>query len=219
MKGGLTMPINPKTKDALDYFFANPTTKWTFGNKILYDMCSQNPSHSDADIIVGKLWLIGRSYAAAIERRKGGSEDADDFYYEVVAPKMLEIGSELDARLERLRGFSCISEDNLDLVLQTHKFLMEHFFEITSLEKRSLASKYLHFHCPSMFYIYDSRANQAIRKYVKLDKQRVYKHYPCGCDIEYADFCVRMIELKEWVQKKYDRVLTPRELDNFLLYY
>ncbi|AJH77677.1 hypothetical protein [Heyndrickxia coagulans] len=43
---------------------------WSFGNEILYEMCRKNPDHNKADVIVGKIWLIGRSYAAAIENRK-----------------------------------------------------------------------------------------------------------------------------------------------------
>ena len=46
------------------------TNKWDFGNKVLYNMCKKNLYHNDPDIIVGKVWIIERSYAAAIERRK-----------------------------------------------------------------------------------------------------------------------------------------------------
>jgi len=44
-------------------------TAWDFGNQVLYDMCRANPQHKEDRIIIGKIWLIGRSYAAAIERR------------------------------------------------------------------------------------------------------------------------------------------------------
>lgn len=40
---------------------------WRFGNKILYDMCYNNPEHTNKEVVIGKIWLIGRSYAAAIE--------------------------------------------------------------------------------------------------------------------------------------------------------
>ena len=195
------------------------SSKWGYANSILYEMCGKNPLHNDADVIVGKIWLIGRSYAAAIERRKNKDDtDDDDFYYEVVAPKMLSIGNALDERITELKKYPVLKEEILDLVLNTHKLLTDTFYEITELEKRSLASKYLHFHCPQMFFIYDSRANMGVRKWVKLDKQRVYKHYPCGCDVEYADFCVRMIELQEYCEHIFGQKPSPRELDNFLLY-
>lgn len=200
-------------------FLGTPCSKWSFGNQVLYDMCSENPLHTNEDIIVGKIWLIGRSYSAAIERRKGGSEQSDDFYYDVVAPKMMSVGKELDERIKHLNQYSYPTDDNLDEVLNTHKFLTDVFYEISNLEKRSLASKYLHFHCPQMFYIYDSRSSQGIKKYVKTDKQRLYKHYSCGCDTEYADFCVRMLEFQEYVNQTKGKLLSTRDIDNLLLYY
>lgn len=208
-------------KAKMSDFLSSQNTMWDFANGVLYEMCEKHPLHNDANVIVGKIWLIGRSYAAAIERRKNVTEsDRDeDFYYETVAPKMLSIGPELDSRIAELKKEQEVSERNLDLVLNTHKFLMDAFYEITALEKRSLASKYLHFHCPSMFYIYDSRANIGVRKIVRLDKKRVYQHYPCGCDVEYADFCMRVLEMQEYCQREFGRVLSPRELDDYLLYH
>ena len=42
---------------------------WDLGNKVLYDLCSSYPYHKTDEEIIAKIWLIGRSYAAAIERR------------------------------------------------------------------------------------------------------------------------------------------------------
>jgi hypothetical protein len=44
--------------------------KWKFGNDILYQLCHDQPKHNDDSVIIAKIWLIGRSYAAAFERRK-----------------------------------------------------------------------------------------------------------------------------------------------------
>lgn len=213
------MILEQSVSKGLPEFLNQECKKWSFGNQVLYAMCSENPLHTDADIIVGKIWLIGRSYSAAIERRKGATEQSDDFYYEVVAPKLLSVGKELDERVKKLNQYSYPTEGNLNEVLNTHKFLTDVFYDITNLDKRSLASKYLHFHCPRMFYIYDSRSSQGIRKYVRVDKQRLYKHYPCGCDTEYADFCVRMIEFQEYVERTEGKLLSARDIDNLLLYY
>jgi hypothetical protein len=35
-----------------------------YGNQILYRMCQEQPLHTDTDVISGKIWLIGRAYAA-----------------------------------------------------------------------------------------------------------------------------------------------------------
>ena len=212
------MVISQFIEPRLSGFLNSANTRWVYGNKVLYDMCKDNPTHDDADIVVGKIWLIGRSYAAAIERTKGAGE-ANDFYYDIVAPKMLSIGKELDRRIVELNAISHLSDQSLDSVLNTHKFLVDIFNDITNKEKRSLASKYLHFHCPAMFYIYDSRASAAIRKAVKVNKDLLYRHYPCGCDTEYANFCVRALELQEYIEEKHGRNVSPREIDNFLLYF
>ena len=135
----------------------NKTKRWKFANEILYDMCKKNPKHEEGQVIVAKIWLIGRSYAAAIERTKE-AESAKDFYYEKVVPKILNIHDELDGRIAELNEYERLSRDNLDKALEAHKFLINEFHDITGQDNRSLASKYLHFHCPSMFYIYDSRA-------------------------------------------------------------
>lgn len=45
------------------------TTPWDLGNQVLYDVCRQNPDHTDEQAIIAKILLIGRTYAAAIERR------------------------------------------------------------------------------------------------------------------------------------------------------
>lgn len=86
-------------------------------------MCKENPLHTQADVVVGKIWLIGRSYAATIERRKNTVESGDDFYYNKVAPKIIGIGAELDERLEKLRiSKRPVIEDMAD-ILSLHYFM------------------------------------------------------------------------------------------------
>ena len=84
------------------------------------------------------------------------------------------------------------------------------------MEKRSLASKYLHFHCPDKFFIYDSRARSAINKLVK----KPDKHMLAGLDSydpEYADFVCRMLELQEYLDGVTGLLESPRRMDSFLL--
>lgn len=190
--------------------------RWEYGNSILYRMCDEAPHHDRSDIIVGKLWLIGRSYTAAIERRKNADKE-DDFYYDIVAPKMLEIGKELDNRLAQLKLCDGRIAENITDVLETHKYLMDAFFEITRLEKRSLASKYLHFHCPDMFFIYDSRARTRINQYIKKPDKSVISNLDYY-DKEYSDFVCRMLALQTYLYEKTGIYPQPRLLDSFLLH-
>lgn len=190
--------------------------RWEYGNSVLYRMCEEEPDHKQIDVIVGKIWLIGRSYAAAIERRKNAVVVGDDFYYDVVAPKLLDIRPELDDRITRLRKSKGLIRDEIKLVLSTHKFLMDIFYELTGLEKRSLASKYLHFHCPEKFFIYDSRVRVAIKKLVKRPDKGILTNVS-DYDPEYGDFVCRMLELQEYLDEQFGVYELPRKLDSFLL--
>lgn len=193
--------------------------KWVFANNVLYDLCTEHPEHNDKDCIVAKIWLIGRAYAAAIERRQNNDGiDTDKFYYNVVAPEMLKIGKKLDERIENIKTFPSINIDNLPYILKTHNMLMSLFYKLTQLEKRSLASKYLHFHCPNGFYIYDSRANSAIKKIIKKDRETPVVE-DGNYDKEYKEFCLRMLELQNYITEETGEIPTPRKLDSFLLGY
>lgn len=46
---------------------------WDMGNQVLYDLCRRHPGHSEPGEILAKIWLIGRSYAAAIERGRSNA--------------------------------------------------------------------------------------------------------------------------------------------------
>lgn len=136
---------------------------WDKGNEVLYGMCTKYPLHQSNDEIIAKIWLIGRSYAAAIERRKQTEEVGDEFYTEKVAPMIQQ--SNIDQFLEPLRGYRNITEKNFDEIMTAHFYVTDLFKKISDLDKRSLASKYLHFHHPMLFFIYDSRACAGIRKF------------------------------------------------------
>lgn len=193
-------------------------SRWEFGNRILYKMCEENPLHNEEDVVAGKIWLIGRSYAAAIERRKNVdmNMNADDFYYKRVAPKLLEIGTKLDNQLTSLKQSDGMIRNNVTKILNTHKYLTREFEKLTELNKRSLASKYLHFHCPDMFFIYDSRACSGINKLVKRPYKKILSNVD-SYDKEYGNFVCKMLELQEYLNEKLGEYQKPRELDNFLL--
>lgn len=203
-----------KVLDLYKHFATTKKKDWEFGNSVLYKMCKENPKHNDSNVVVGKIWLIGRSYAAAIERRKDGRKTGD-FYHDVVAPEMEKISKELDKRIKELSRSA--SEDCINL-LCTHKFLTKTFNKISHLEKRSLASKYLHFHCPEKVFIYDSRASDAIHKLVDRPNRSILKKLkPKDYDNSYASFVCSILELKKFLETKLKKNLSPRDIDNFLL--
>lgn len=187
---------------------------WDLTNKTLYELCETYPNHKSLSEITAKVFIIGRSYAAALERRRNKHADAtDDFYFKKAAPVILK--SNIDRNLNTLRKMSKIDHED---ILKTHKDLTDTFTKISGLEKRSLASKYLHFHVPDLFFIYDSRALKGLvtitSKYTELRKKGVVND---AFDKNYAGFYYRCCELQAFIQNKTGVNLTPRQLDNFLL--
>lgn len=50
-------------------------------NGILYRLCEEHPGHTNEDEIVAKIWLVGRSYSAAIERRRASRDVSGEAFY------------------------------------------------------------------------------------------------------------------------------------------
>jgi hypothetical protein len=193
-------------------------TLWDLSNQVLYDLCQKFPSHTEHEVIIAKVLLIGRVYAAAIERRKEKDTDegSDDFYINTVAPTLKK--SELDRWLAALPGTGQLSDpwNNLGDVVTLHKQLTDIFSQMTGMDKRSLASKYLHFHRPDLFFIYDSRAEKAIKQMTpRLNQIRSVN--PSQYDSEYLKFCKREQFLRDQISERFGELLTPRQIDNLLL--
>ncbi|HOY17835.1 MAG TPA: hypothetical protein PLC89_11090 [Haliscomenobacter sp.] len=189
---------------------------WDFGNKILYDLCRDNFQHKHTDKVLTKVLFIGRIYAAAIERRKTKTNIINDnFYIEKVAPTF--INSDIDDNLQRLKSEK-IHNDNAIEILKIHYNLVKKLSEITNLNKRSFVSKYLHFHLPDLFFIYDSRAVRAIREFIsRVPEEFQYIMKEKNIDQEYANFFCKCLELKNKIEQTHKMKITTRQLDNILI--
>ena len=194
--------------------YEDNNSRWRLGNTILYDMVSNYPRHENENEIVSKLWIIGRTYAAAIERRPNKAETPGDFYYDYVAPKL--IASDIDEKINSLRSYTTITRENLPHILSVHKYLMDQFTDLTQKEKRSLTSKYLHFHLPDLFIIYDSRVASVITKFA--GKKVRGLQIPQDADKTYAEFCYKALLIYDELNGNYTDT-KPRVIDNILLRY
>ena len=96
--------------------------KSAFGNEILYNMCKDFSAHKIPDQISGKVWLIGRSYAADVGRGRKNDVINDDFYDTEVPKLFLEYYKKIDVDLLEL-GNSDVSNGNLSKILSMHKVL------------------------------------------------------------------------------------------------
>ena len=191
----------------------------SFGNTILYKMCAERPEHNELDTVASKVWIIGRSYAAAIERGAGTQiaklVKGEDFYLKKVAPAIL--AEPIDEWIASVRHIKKLTNENIVDSLRCHKKVMNLFTRIAGgTTKRSLASKYLHFHAPNAFFIYDSRAKDQVRKRLG-DRKKYLDHSGPDCDEDYRIFCHRCLRYREVLEKRFERAITPRELDTVLL--
>ena len=188
---------------------------WDFSNTVLYDLCRLHPTHTRDEEIIAKILLIGRVYAAAIERRRNKEDDheSDRFYTDTVAPAIRD--SRIDEWLQDARAATPGTEQALKTLVQVHGETTKLFEEISQLEKRSLASKYLHFHVPNLFFIFDSRAVEAIREFSDV-LPRATRDDGSG-DNEYRKYSEKATALTTYCEEHHRLRLTPRQLDNLLL--
>ena len=182
-----------------------------YGNDVLYRMCSERPLHDDIDTITSKFWIIGRAYSAAIERKAG-----KEFKIESAAALIKD--SEIDVHISKLKNIDRPTQENLGILLTAHKYLTDVLKSSTGIEKRSLVSKYLHFHAPRAVFIYDSVANNRVRKILASSKlrfalQREHDH-------EYEAFVLRCIYFRDVIYgKEIGAMASPRKIDMRLLGY
>jgi len=191
-------------------------SEWSFSNDVLYNLCRENFWHKDNEKILAKVLLIGRTYAAAIERRKKKEEINDDFYIETVAPEIKS--SDLDKFLKELSQFDKVNEENLLKVLEAHKYFTDLTVKITGLNKRSFCSKYLHFHLPNLFFMYDNRVVGSLRPFIPKTPKKFEKIIKSNnVDNEYAKFVCKSFTAKENIQQEFGIELTIRQFDNILI--
>jgi len=182
---------------------------WHSSNDVLYKFCRKHPYHTDARITVAKILLIGRVCAVAIERRKPEIvEQNDDFYRRRVAPIVMR--SAVDRWIEESKTQKPMTPESFEILVEAHARTTELFTKISGLEKRSLASKYLHFHVPWLFFIYDARAIAGMR--TVMDVVGRATRYADSRDSQYRSFAEKCVRLTLHCKAEFGVVLQPREL-------
>lgn len=193
-------------------------TEYDLSNAILYKLCADNFEHDKVNKILAKTIIIGRTYAVSLNRDRDRNFDErkksinDDFYQKQVVPIFMK--SKLDDQLRVLLKFNSATEA-LKNALSTHYYLTKKLHRINNQNKRSFSSKYLHFHVPNAFFIYDSRAKLAINEFVKKDDIPNTSKYKF--DKEYELFFYKCLFLQKRILESTNLLLTPRQLDNYLL--
>ena len=182
-----------------------------FGNDVLYRMCKEKPLHVDRDVIHSKLWLIGRSYSAAIERKANDPKRA----MQNAVGELLN--SKIDERIASARKIRRVESGNVVEVLELHGLMTKLLKKATGIRKRSLASKYLHFHAPSAFFIYDSVVVRNLHEVFRKSQLPRVIGLPDDVDAAYAKYVFRALEYRDKIlEPKVGNPVSPREVDKYL---
>lgn len=199
------------------------------GNIILYNLCKRYPKHNIDNVITGKTWLIGRAYMVQLERGRNKGETSAAIFYEKDVPRIFRNKKlRIDERIAELRLFRSLTKENIKKCLRVHNTLMKTLESkinlaenSTNSNKRSFCSKYLHFHLPSKFFIYDSIASRKLGLFAKLSdvSEDIVETVSDGnVDETYAKFYIKCFQLTKAIKGKYGFDLTPRQIDNLLYY-
>jgi len=183
----------------------NHARRWEPGRRSLYDLCA-GTSHDDLDATISKLWLIGRSHSAALERTHVGRQG--DVYFDA-ASRLRE--ARLDETLSTLAALPVTyDQPHRDAIALCVANVTNVLMQVTEQEKISLASKYLHYHQRSI-PIYDSISDGAFRKLA----QRVAR----GRDV-YAGHLERFEDLFVALRAANEfEPVSARTIDDFVLWW
>lgn len=157
-------------------------TNTCFGNKLLYDMCVNEPGQEwgYAALLADKLWLIGRAYAASPERRyqkkpensQAVVGDGTGQFFSAVAEYIIHNKpSQNFSRFGESLVFDGSDTDagrlaaSINAVVALNDLLRNAIFKVDQVPKDeegnyrnhlSFCSKFLHFHYPESVFITDS---------------------------------------------------------------
>jgi hypothetical protein len=165
--------------------------------------------------VTAKLALVGRVYAAGLERRV--TPPPGEQAIVVIGNHVLAHGSEVDDIIQTVASVREPLEPwSMESIVERHGRLTSLLQEVATDGKapRSFASKYLHFHHP-VVPIYDEYARRSLSRLVR--RENAYQPFPLPPhgDREYWDYCLRFFRLYDACRQNGVRT-TVKELDAYL---
>jgi hypothetical protein len=189
----LAVPSHRDLEVALSRFNAD----WGLVDQVLYGLCREHPGHDDLRTVTAMLALVGRVYAAGLERRVTPPPGQQAIV--VIAHHVLRHGAEVDAIIQALHSVrEPLDFQSMGLIVEQHGHLNRLLQKVATDGKapRSFSSKYLHFHNP-VIPIYDEYTRQSLSRMVPWERSYTLVSLPPHGDREYWRYCVRFLRLYE----------------------
>ncbi|MEQ1730720.1 MAG: hypothetical protein ABL982_20310 [Vicinamibacterales bacterium] len=181
-------------------------------NRVLYAMCEAAPDHHEHERVRAKVVIIGRSYAAGLERHLAHG-------LEPVTDALVASRSWLDNAISELRAHDNDepAATRIGPIAALHGRLLRRLEPTTrnGNSVRSFVSKYLHFHAP-VVPIYDQYADAALSDWYPW-KMRPPGTIPKGVDEPYWRHCVRTAFVAEEWQRLGLGPVTARGIDDYAI--
>ncbi len=192
-------------------------TKWRLADRVLLQMCEENPRHTDRAAVNSKLLLIGRGYATGLER-KIVSTGAQASSLAQAAAHFAKHAQRIDDLIESLPADRTqLSADLLEPILQIHGSFNSILQKITRRNQsvKSFVSKYLHFHRP-IVPIFDSFVERICTRLVRWNPRIAVIPYCESFEWNYYRYVMRFWQLYCTALNDVD-TLTVKEFDYYLL--
>lgn len=170
-------------------------------SRALYELCFLHRNHFQDDIVADKLRMIVRLCAEH-------GLTVNGFSPEFAAHRLGQSGVD-----SWFAGIATAEQIDPALVFEMHKRVMDVFGDLPAEQSRSLASKYLHFHFPELFYLYDRRVEAAA---IDLGDGECGYLARAEHDPDYGRFFACCRRLSDQLSKLAGRRLNARELDRVL---
>ena len=168
---------------------------WGGVDETLYNVCRAHPGHSDRRSVMAKVVLIGRAYAAGIERCVTPPPGVQAIV--LVGDYLQEHQGDVDDIIAATRAAAePLSAAAMACIVKEHGRLTALLGRMRECHgaPRSFAAKYLHFHHPAV-PIYDSYVTKQLTRAVRWSAGDVPFDRPAEGDVEYWQYCVRLYRL------------------------
>lgn len=185
---------------------------WSERDRFLESLCrDSNPSEEE---VAARLLIVGRTYAAPLERFQGAKRKW--FHaYRGVAKRLVDKGFLQELGQFDPPEFWSSAATQME-VLRLHRQLIE----LLGCKKnpRSLASKFMHFHRPDVVLIFDNNARAAASRTMESLRLQVEKLDIHGVDDPYRRYLQNALALKRHIEDQIEiEVPTPRDLDKIII--